>query len=91
MKTCPCPEEPFLSLLVGFSFGALAEITGEPMGSLSEVRALGKAVCLGKCYISTIQDFQDCLLGPFTVWQNLILVLWLVDTNRDVIQSRIRE
>lgn len=43
MKTCPCPEEPFLSLLVGFSFGALAEITGEPMGSLSEVRALGKS------------------------------------------------
>lgn len=86
MKTCLCPSEPFLSLLlVGFSFGALAEITGEVMGSLSEYEQWGKALCLGKCYIGTIQDFQYCVLGPFTVWENLLLVLWLVDVNRDAI------
>lgn len=46
MKTYFCPEEPFLSLLVGLSFGALAEITDEAMGSLSEYRAAGKSTVL---------------------------------------------
>lgn len=91
MKTYLCSQESFLSLLVGFSFGAFAEITGKIMDSLSKHRAIGKTLCLGRCYIGPIQDFQYCLLGPFTVWQNLLLVLQLVDINRDVVQSRIRE
>lgn len=43
MKTCLCPEEPFQSFLVEFSFGALAEITGQAMDFISEHRALGKS------------------------------------------------
>lgn len=46
MKSCFCPEEPLLSLLVGLSFVALAEITGETMGSLSEYRAVEKNIVL---------------------------------------------
>lgn len=61
------------------------------MDSISEYRAMGETLCLGRCYIGTLHDIQYCLLGPFTVWQNLVLVLQLVDINRDVAQSRIRK